>query len=101
MPVKIWIVLCAYTITLFVVLLLIKRSANWRIRLLCAALGLMLISQSVTLMNLRDLWKLLPAADAVISMQLLIAVLALTAVHLLNRENRDRRATDNRLRIIE
>jgi len=101
MPATIWAALFAYLMTVLSVLLLMRRSANWRIRLLCAAIRLMLISQCVTLVGQRDLWISRSVAGAVESMQLLIAVLALTAVHLLNRENRDRRATDSRLRVVE
>ncbi|MBK5292768.1 MAG: hypothetical protein JJE04_13965 [Acidobacteriia bacterium] len=105
MPATIWAALFAYLMTVLSVLVLIRRSANWRIRLLCAVIGLMLISQCVTLVGQRDLWISRSisrsVAGAVESMQLLIAVLALTAVHLLNKENRDRRATDARLRVVE
>jgi hypothetical protein len=35
------------------------------------------------------------------SLELLIGALCLTAIHLLNKENGDRRNTDARLRIVE
>ena len=40
-------------------------------------------------------------AEVAESLELLVGALGLTAIHLLNRENGDRRSTDKRLRVAE
>jgi hypothetical protein len=100
---SIWIssALTAYGITIVCALIVAKRSQNWRIRLLAFTVGLLPLCQGVILMANHDILIGQQAARTAESLQLLICALCLTAIHLLNKENRDRKGTDVRLRVAE
>jgi hypothetical protein len=91
----------ANLVTLVCAMVVAKRSSNWRIRLLALAMGLLTMCQiTVTLGNHR-IWLSSEVGDAAESLELLVSAICLTVLHLLNRENRDRRNTDERLRVAE
>lgn len=100
---SIWIgaALFAYGITIVCALIVAKRSQNWRIRLLAFTVGLLPLCQAVILMANHDIMIGQQAARTAESLQLLVCALCLTAIHLLNKENRDRKGTDVRLRVAE
>jgi hypothetical protein len=78
-----------------------KRSSNWRIRLLALTVGLLPFCQGVILLANNNIWLSHQYARTGESLELLVSALCLTAVHLLNKENRDRKGTDVRLRVAE
>ena len=100
---SIWIgaALFAYGITIVCALMVARRSQNWRIRLLAFTVGLLPLCQAVILMANHDILIGKQAARTAESLQLLVCALCLTAIHLLNKENRDRKGTDVRLRVAE
>ena len=93
--------LFAYVITMISALVVAKRSTNWRIRLLAFTVGLLPLCQAVILMSANHIWLNEQAGRTAESFELLVCALCLTAIHLLNKENRDRRDTDARLRVAE
>jgi hypothetical protein len=93
--------LFAYVITMFCALVVAKRSSNWRIRLLAFTVGLLPLCQAVVLLASNHIWLGETAGRTAESLELLVCALCLTAIHLLNKENRDRRDTDARLRVAE
>ncbi len=93
--------LTAYVITMICSLIVARRSGNWRIRLLAYTVGLLPLSQAVILLANNHIWLREPAVRVGQSLELLVSALCLTAIHLLNRENRDRKGTDARLRVAE
>jgi hypothetical protein len=82
-------------------LVIARRSSNWRIRLLALTVGLLPLSQAVILMSSNHIWLPEQLARVAQSLQLLVCALCLTAIHLLNKENRDRKGADYRLRVAE
>jgi len=93
--------LFAYFLTIACSCILAKRSSNWRIRLLAFTIALLPLTQSVILLGNEHIWVTKEMRDTAQSMELLISALGLTAVHLLNKENGDRRNTEARLRVAE
>ena len=93
--------LFAYLLSSVCALVLSKRSSNWRIRLLAFTIGLLPLCQAVILLGRHQIWLSRELAETAESLELLISALSLTAIHLLNRENSDRRHTDVRLRVME
>jgi hypothetical protein len=93
--------LVAYLLSVFCSLVVAKRSSNWRIRLLALTVGLLPLCQAVILLGRHRIWLGVEAAETAESLELLVSALSLTAIHLLNKENRDRRNTDVRLRVAE
>ena len=93
--------LFAYVITMISALVVAKRSTNWRIRLSAFTVGLLPLCQAVVLMSANHVWLNEQAGRTAQSLELLVCALCLTAIHLLNKENRDRRDTDARLRVAE
>jgi hypothetical protein len=93
--------LIAYLLTIICSLVLCKRSSNWRIRLLAITIGLLPLCQAVILLARRQIWLSTEVAEVAESLELLVGALSLTAIHLLNKENNDRRNTDVRLRVVE
>jgi len=77
------------------------RSANWRIRFLCFAIGLAPLCQSIILLGSQHVWITENIGHTAEALQLSDSALCLAALHLLNKENRDRKGTDTRLRIAE
>jgi hypothetical protein len=93
--------LFAYVVTMICALVVARRSSNWRIRLLAFTVGLLPLCQAVALMSANHIWLNEQAGRVAQSLQSLVCALCLTAIHLLNVENRDRRDTDARLRVAE
>jgi hypothetical protein len=93
--------LLAYVITMLCALVVAKRSTNWRIRLLALTVGMLPLCQAVILMAANRIWLSEQAGRTAQSLELLVCALCLTAIHLLNKENRDRKETDARLRVAE
>lgn len=90
-----------YLITALCALLLLPKSSNWRLRLLIGTIGLQSLAHAASgLRTHHPFWQSrLGHMTGVIEM--FGGALALTAVHLLKRENGDRRSTDARLRLSE
>lgn len=101
MPLSIGSALVAYLLSVVCSLVVAKRSSNWRIRLLALTVGLLPLCQAVILLGRHQIWLSIEAAEMAESLELLVSALCLTAIHLLNKENRDRRHTDVRLRVAE
>lgn len=93
--------LFAYSLTIVCACILARRSSNWRIRLLAFTIALLPLCQGTILLGEQRLWVSAAMGQAAESMELLVSALCLTAVHLLNKENRDRKETDVQLRIFE
>jgi hypothetical protein len=93
--------LLAYLLSVFCALVLARRSSNWRIRLLALTIGLLPLCQAVILLGRHQIWLGTEVAEIAESLELLVGALSLTAIHLLNKENGDRRNTDVRLRVAE
>jgi len=93
--------LLAYLLSIFCSLALAKRSSNWRIRLLALTIGLLPLCQAVILLGRHNIWLTTEVAEVAESLELLVGALSLTAIHLLNKENGDRRNTDVLLRVAE
>jgi hypothetical protein len=93
--------LLAYLLSVFCSFVLAKRSSNWRIRLLALTIGLLPLCQAVILLGRHRIWLSTEVAELAESLELLVGALSLTAIHLLNKENGDRRNTDVLLRVTE
>jgi hypothetical protein len=93
--------LFAYSMTIVCAYVVAKRSSNWRIRLLAVTLAMLPLCQGVILLGDHKIWVSAQIRDIAESMELLVSALCLTGVHLLNRENVNRKNTDARLRITE
>jgi len=93
--------LIVYLVTALCALLLVPKSSNWRFRLLIGTIGLQALAHAASeLRNHHPFWQSrLGHMTGVIEM--FGGALALTAIYLLKRENRDRRSTDARLRLSE
>jgi PilZ domain len=96
-----WSALIAYILTIAGSMLLAVRASNWRIRLLGFTVGLLPLCQAVVLLGRNKVWIDTAVSDIAEMLELLASALCLTAVHLLNVENRDRKSTDTRLRVFE
>jgi hypothetical protein len=90
-----------YLITAFCALLLLPKSSNWRFRFLIGTIGLQSLANAASeLRNHHPFWQSqLGHITGVV--ELFGGALALTAIYLLKRENRDRHSTDARLRLSE
>ena len=93
--------LLAYLLSVFCSLILARRSSNWRIRLLALTIGMLPLCQAVILLGRHRVWLSTEVAEVAESLELLVGALSLTAIHLLNKENGDRRNTDVLLRVTE
>ena len=93
--------LFAYLLTVISSVVVARRSSNWRIRLLALTIGLLPLCQSVVLLGRRQIWLTSEVAEIAETLELLVSALCLTSLHLLNRENTDRRTTDSRVRLAE
>lgn len=80
---------------------LVLRAANRRIRLLALSLSLLTLCQTAAVSSRVTGWDMPEIERALDVLELTSGVLALALVHLLNRENNDRRQTDERLRVLE
>ena len=65
------------------------------------SVGLLPLCQTVILLGRHHIWLSTEAAEIAESLELLVGALILTVIHLLNKENDDRRHTDVRLRVVE
>lgn len=101
MPIPDWSALVAYTLTIIASVVVGKRSSNWRIRLLAWTIGFLPVCQSLILLRRNHLWIASDVEKTAEMFELLISALCLTSVHLLNKENIDRKSTDARLRVAE
>jgi hypothetical protein len=93
--------LFAYLLSVVCSLVVAKRSSNRRIRLLALTVGLLPLCQAVIILGHNQIWLGTEVAEMAESLELLVGALSLTAIHLLNKENGDRRETDLRLRVAE
>src|ERR1700680_1633628 len=93
--------LFAYLLSVVCSLVVAKRSSNWRIRLLALTVGLLPLCQAAALLGRHQIWLNTEVAETVETFELLVGALCLTAIHLLNKENSDRRNTDVKLRVAE
>ena len=93
--------LFAYLLSAACSIVVAKRSSNQRIRLLALTVGLLPFCQAVILLGRHHIWLSTEVAEIAESFELLVGALSLTAIHLLNKENGDRRNTDIRLRVAE
>jgi hypothetical protein len=91
----------AYLMTTACAILLMRRSSNWRIRLLAFSIGLPPLCQSVILLANHQVWMTPVMARTAEFLQLPASALCLTAVYLLNKENANRKNTDAMLRVAE
>src|SRR5580704_17930206 len=90
----------AYLLTAVCSLVVSKRSSNVMIRLLALIVGFLPLCQVLVLLGRHKILGT-DIAEVAGSLELLVGALGLTAIHLLNRENGDRRSTDKRLRVAE
>ncbi len=93
--------LFAFSLSIICSLVVARRSSNARIRLLALTVGLLPLCQAVVLLGRHHVWLSTEVAEVAESLELLVGALCLTAIHLLNKENGDRRSTDMRLRVAE
>ena len=93
--------LLAYALSAICSIVVAKRSSNWRIRLLALTVGLLPLCQALVLLGRHQIWLSAEIAEMAESLELLVGALCLTAIHLLSKENDDRRNTDVRLRVAE
>lgn len=101
MPLTVFCTIFAYLMATACAIVLMKRSSNWRIRFLSFAIGLAPLCQSIVLLGNQHIWITSDVGHTAESLQLSDSALCLAALHLLNKENRDRRGTDTRLRVAE
>lgn len=93
--------LTVYLITALCALLLLPKSSNWRLRLLIGTIGLQCLAHAASeLRKHHPYWQSRLGHMAGV-IEMFGGALALTAIYLLKRENRDRRTTDVRLRLAE
>lgn len=93
--------LIAYSITGISALLLIRRASNRRIRFLAVSIGLLPLCEAISILRANGWLPGTPVQHSIEMVQLAASAFALAAVHFLNRENRDRRNADMRLRLAE
>jgi hypothetical protein len=101
MSISVGSALFAYLLSVICSMVVSKRSSNWRIRLLALTVGMLPLCQAVALLGSHKIWLSTEVSDMAESLELLVGALSLTAIHLLNKENGDRRNTDARLRVAE
>jgi hypothetical protein len=93
--------LFVYALSAICSIVVSKRSSNWRIRLLALTVGLLPFCQAVVLLGKHQIWISAQVGEIAEMLELLVGALCLTAIHLLNRENKDRKNTDAKLRVSE
>lgn len=101
MPARGWFELVAYVLTLACSVVLAKRSADWRIRLLAYTVGLLPLSQGAVLLAGNRAWITNEVARSAEILELLLSALCLNAIYRMNRENLDRNNAVARNRSIE
>lgn len=90
-----------YLATALSALLLLPRSANWRLRLVIGTIGMQALAQCMIQMRVNHPFWQSRLGTAAGLVELLGGALALTALYLLKRENVERKSTDARLRLSE
>jgi hypothetical protein len=101
MPLIVSCAVFAYLIATGCAIVVMMRAANWRIRLLSFAIGMAPLCQSIILLGTQHIWITPNISHTAESLQLSDSALCLAALHLLNRENRDRKGSNSRLRVAE
>jgi hypothetical protein len=101
MPLIVACAIFAYLVATACAVVIMMRSANWRIRFLAFAIGLAPLCQSIILLGNQHIWVTANVGHTAESLELSDSALCLAALHLLNKENRSRKGADTRLRIAE
>jgi hypothetical protein len=101
MPLTVFCTIFAYLMATLCAIVLMRRSSNWRIRFLSFAIGLAPLCQSIVLLGNQHIWITPNVGRTAEGLQLSDSALCLAALHLLSKENRDRKGTDTRLRVAE
>jgi hypothetical protein len=101
MPLIVGCAIFAYLVATACAVVIMMRSANWRIRFLAFAIGLAPLCQSIILLGNQHIWVTANVGHTAESLELSDSALCLAALHLLNKENRSRKGADTRLRIAE
>ena len=97
----IWGALVAYLLTAVCAIQMLRRPASTRVRFLTCVVGLLPLCHSVLLLRDHGVAAVTVIGSAAELVELFVSALCLTAIHLLNKENRDRNVTDARLRLVE
>jgi hypothetical protein len=90
-----------YLATALSALLLLPKSANWRLRLAIGTIGMQALAQSVSQMRINHPFWQSRLGTVAGTVELFGGALALTTIYLLKRENVARKSTDARLRLSE
>ena len=101
MPLIVSCAIFAYMVATACAVVIMMRSANWRIRFLAFAIGLAPLCQSIILLGNQHIWVTPNIGHTAESLELSDSALCLAALHLLNKENRSRKGADTRLRVAE
>jgi hypothetical protein len=101
MPTIVSCAIFAYLVATGCAIVMMMRAANWRIRFLSFAIGLAPVCQSIILLGSQHMWITPDVGRTAETLQLSDSALCLAALHLLNRENLDRKGTNSRLRVAE
>ena len=101
MPLIVASAIFAYLVATACAVVIMMRSANWRIRFLAFAIGLAPLCQSIILLGNQHIWVTPNIGHTAESLELSDSALCLAALHLLNKENRSRKGADTRLRVAE
>lgn len=80
---------------------LVLKAANKRIRLLALSVSLLTICQLASISSRFSGWSSQDLIRALDILELTAGALSLAVIHLLNRENRERRQIEERLRVLE
>lgn len=95
-----WVVLLVTILAVVAGVALYSRAANKRIRLLAFSVALLTVCQTVAIVGRYLQWDPTDYARSLEVLELTAAALSLCVVHLLNRENKDRRSVDAQLRVL-
>lgn len=93
--------LFVYLITALCALLLLPRSSNWRLRLLIGTTGLQALAHAASELRAHHPFWNERLSHLTGVLEMFGGALALTAIYLLKRENRDRKSMDAQLRLSE
>jgi hypothetical protein len=96
-----WGALTAYLLTAVSAIAMLRRSANGRIRFLTFVVGLLPLCQTMLMLREYGLFTMPMFGRAAELVELFVSALCLSAIHLLNKESRDRKLTDSKLRLVE
>jgi hypothetical protein len=101
MPLIVSCAIFAYLVATGCAIMVMMRAVNWRIRFLSFTIGLAPLCQSIILLGNQHVWITPNVSATAEGLQLSDSALCLAALHLLNRENRDRKVSNSRLRVAE